>query len=90
MTPQEAIAFLKETIAGCKLTKDKQLREVCKKSISALEKQIPKKPNLSGAYHICPHCSRFVSKNEPKHGRIDIPHCKWCGQALDWGDNNAE
>lgn len=49
-----------------------------------IEKQMPKKPAKSGSYYICPSCDRFINQHEQSHGNIDIPHCKWCGQALDW------
>ena len=47
----------------------------------------PKKPepSESGCYYICPSCNKFILRREKSHGNIDIPHCKWCGQALDWG-----
>ena len=54
--------------------------------ISALEKQIPKKPILdtifpSGVkWYFCPAC---------KHNGIEKTgaYCHNCGQALDWGDD---
>ena len=88
MTPQEAIKFLTETIAGCHVLRDRQLKAVCEISINALEKQIPKKPEESYDgyadgnpvidYH-CPNCYREVDEDELEH------HCE-CGQALDWSD----
>lgn len=39
----------------------------------------------SGAFFICPNCDKLIEKHERAHGNIIIPHCKWCGQALDWG-----
>lgn len=57
--------------------------------IDALEKQIPTKPRKSGAgADLCPHCNRFIDRHEGRHGNIDIPHCKWCGQAIDWRPDN--
>lgn len=55
----------------------------------ALKKQIAQKPERSdsGMFYICPSCQRFIERNEQSHGNIDIPFCKWCGQALDWEDN---
>ena len=38
----------------------------------------------SGEYYICPCCKRLIEKNERAHGNIDIPFCKWCGQALEY------
>lgn len=96
MTPQEAIKFLKETIVGCHILRDRQLKAVCEVSINALEKQIPKKPiranriikkdgafflNDDNEYFKCPVCTTY-----------DVPllinqqHCHCCGQALDWSD----
>lgn len=92
MTPQEAIQFLKETIAGCHILRDRQLKAVCEVSINALEKQIPKKPIKKSpicyektkdgtefiAYdYFCPDCNKQIKATEH--------HCK-CGQALDWSD----
>ncbi len=50
--------------------------------ISALEKQIPKKPKyIEGDYDmpLCPCCGMSVDENEENY-------CSICGQALDWGD----
>ena len=33
---------------------------------------------------LCPNCNRFLDRHEQRHGNIDIPYCKWCGQAIDW------
>lgn len=60
--------------------------------IEALEKQVPKKPDLEGDGYdpegnlvydtwICPCCG--------KHYEVDYEeynHCPECGQAIDWGD----
>lgn len=54
--------------------------------ISALLKQVPAKAKRSesGLYYICPVCNKFIERNESAHGNIDIPFCKWCGQKLEW------
>ena len=64
---------------------------------SSIERLTPKEPERSdsGAFYICPNtgCRRFILRREqPSHGNIDIPHCKWCGQALEWtkGDENND
>ncbi len=93
MTQQEAIKFLKETIAGCKFTRDKQLLNVCNISIEALEKQIPKKPTYEGDGYddngnliydtwYCPNCNHSY---EVDHDEYDF--CPNCGQAIDWSDD---
>lgn len=87
MTPQEAIKFLNETRAGCAFTSDRQLIDVCNMAISALEKQIPKKPLEYDRQEIrylrtydCPTCREGFT------GTGFADYCYHCGQALDWGD----
>ena len=51
----------------------------------AIEKQIPKKPNLwCGKIITCPNCLRAISQTEA----LDV-HCKYCGQFIDWSDTNV-
>lgn len=80
MTPQEAIQFLKEIIAGCHILRDRQLKAVCEVSINALEKQIPKKPikydDCEQFFIECPCCQkRFDS-------RLGYKGCPYCLQAI--------
>lgn len=87
MTAQETIKFLKETAAGCKITRDKQLLNVCNISIQALERQIPKKVEfgngLDPRWDTCPACEyQDIEEEKPNF-------CPCCGQALDWSDENA-
>lgn len=48
----------------------------------ALEKQIAKKPTIKKSCKVnaftlrCPNCEAVLQS--------DSPHCKYCGQALDW------
>ena len=53
--------------------------------VSALEKQIPKKPKWSMGW-VCPNCKHEEILNFPKRPEWDDLFCKKCGQALDWGD----
>lgn len=54
-------------------------------AISALEKQMPKKPTMydSIPHARCPkcHCAVMIYCDDAKH-----PNCHWCGQAIDWGE----
>lgn len=55
-------------------------------AISALEKQIAKKPTENEYGHkCCPLCSWTVDDSW-NYDLIKIPHCKYCGQAIDWGE----
>lgn len=63
-------------------------------AIKALEKQIPKKPIEKdiGKLKIsdtafCPICDNPVIKDETDN--YEQAYCCYCGQALDWSDNNA-
>lgn len=49
-------------------------------AISALEKQIPKKPDLDGGIY-CPCCL-----HEFKENYDTTSYCPNCGQAIDWSD----
>lgn len=67
--------------------KMKEFAEECK---SALEKQIPKKlkkADIGYTMYGCPNCdytdSLWSLKKRDKH-------CPNCGQALDWGNEDAE
>ena len=63
--------------------------EALQMAISALEKQVPKKPNyykeedifvknLSFVYTYCPVCEKEIV--------MDDMYCGCCGQAIDWGN----
>lgn len=53
---------------------------------TALEKQIPKKPTIKKSYKVncftlmCPCCEMVL--------QADSPHCRHCGQALDWSTSD--
>lgn len=70
------------------LTGERPANKVIALACKALDKQIPKKSQKSesGMFYICPTCSKFINRREKSHGNINIPHCKWCGQALEWSD----
>ena len=48
-------------------------------AIKAIDKQIPKKPELKGEYYVCPVCGVYqeTSEGNPRH-------CINCGQRLLW------
>ena len=76
-------------INGCEMKEwwKKQI-EIWETAISALEKQIPKKVNISlkgttdwNTKCHCPNCHSMVS-----HGK----YCSNCGQALDFNSNGSD
>lgn len=82
MNVQEALEIITNAIQTGSITAELAIAQ------KALEKQLPKKPQKSesGTFNICPTCGKFINRREKSHGNIDIPHCKWCGESLDWGD----
>lgn len=44
----------------------------------------PKRPNKGGIYYMCPSCGQIILRRKENRINIAFPHCKWCGQALDW------
>lgn len=75
MTNKEAIERLKCNYPDFDYEK---LREAYDMAISALEKQIPKKPKKFGINRLCPVCEWNVFPD------IENAYCYKCGQAIDW------
>ena len=89
MTTQETIRTLKMEMLG----DSEQMKYAKQIAIEALEKQIPKKPlkqecDFFDFNLVCPECKNRIlnvwNKREYKPN-----YCHYCGQALDWSDNNA-
>ena len=66
-------------------------------AIVALEKQIPKKITHEATLQrcaTCPTCKNVLDEfiefipGQPKI-RVTFAHCHFCGQALDWSENNG-
>lgn len=105
MTPQEAIDFIEHEVQiDVRFCSDEEVDktiEVFEFAISALKKQMPKKPqyvdtrfrhhgrkisdgsSLDKCYK-CPNCNSHIF-----HVFDSEKCCKYCGQALDWSENNA-
>lgn len=87
MTPQEAIKELKYQEKMRSKGIDYRVNNVViNEAISALEKQIPKKPVIHGyregrevntISYTCPVCNKHIDKDN---------YCKHCGNALDWSE----
>ena len=94
MTNEEAIQRIDDVLSSdyhYDETLDYQLTsddfEWLEKAKKALEKQIPKKPNIHGyregreintISYTCPVCNNHIGRDK---------FCKHCSQALDWGDS---
>ena len=48
-------------------------------AMNALDKQIPKKPELKGEYYVCPVCGVYQETSEG-----NPPYCINCGQRILW------
>lgn len=48
-------------------------------AIKAIDKQIPKKPELKGEYYVCPVCGVYQETSEG-----NPPYCINCGQRILW------
>ena len=85
MTNEEALNWFRDDLKNGKCSDECPQCNAMEKAIEALEKQIPKKPNLwCGKIITCPNCLRAISQTEA----LDV-HCKYCGQFIDWSDTNV-
>lgn len=73
MSNEEAIIDIRENIQPIVGGKSLDI------AISAIEKQIPKKPRKTRTEIVCPTCATLVGSS---------PYCRYCGQAIDWSDTN--
>ena len=48
-------------------------------AMNALDKQIPKKPEIKGEYYVCPVCGVYQETSEG-----NPPYCINCGKRLLW------
>ena len=64
------------------------VNEACRMGMKALEKQIPKHYELWNGQCSCPNCNKLFGSYSQLKTLIhwEMPHCKFCGQALDWSD----
>ena len=85
MTYEEAIIDIRENIQPIVGGKSLDI------AISAIEKQIPKKPiNVEKHYYECPCCEHDLGVSDDDifvYENYRPMYCLNCGQALDWSDN---
>ena len=80
MTNEEAVNWIKYSEDIQWNEGSECAKEAIKLAIEALEKQIPKKPMEKDGWLACPNCEISMS------GRMYVPWCDNCGQALDWSE----
>lgn len=94
MKPEEAIQAVKE-VAGMSLPWNDRHYEALQMALSALEKQIPKKPTetIDRAWGIpcrqavCPECDYYLGQiHFLGDGKRKIAYCERCGQAVDFSE----
>lgn len=89
MTNEEVIEQLSELAKSRKhAVGDDRDVEALMRAFAAVVRLTPvtPEPSSSGVFGICPNCEAFLDRYEQSHGNIEIPHCKWCGQVLDWSE----
>ena len=101
MENREAIKLIKRVRSGDTCPPGWETLEAFDMAISALEKQIPKKPKhidknatFDGNWKkVCPACGRVlverITTQEESYPRLynHTPHCI-CGQAIDWEEES--
>lgn len=83
MTLKETVEYFRDMVESCGAYElfpcFKDDMEMTKIALSALEKQIPKKP-IRTDWINCPSCNWGIALMKGTH------HCPKCGQALDWSE----
>ena len=88
MTLKEALELVEQCGLNTEGNKHAECEEIV---ISALEKQIPKKPKemridvINDLMISCPCCKKYIVLWNNTH---KPPYCQHCGQALDWKNEN--
>ena len=91
MKPEEAIKTIKIALAEVEWNYPMDYTVAFEEAITALEKQIPKKPKeYEDKYYACPNCGNVtMMKWERYPDRLmdksnGLPYCLGCGQRLNW------
>ena len=77
MTYEEAIKTIKLAVAEVEWNYPMDYAVAFEMAISAIEKQIPKKPTKTRSEIVCPTCKTLAGSS---------PYCRHCGQVLDGSD----
>ena len=97
MTAEEVIKTIQVAIAEVEWEYPLDYSIAFETALNALEKQIPKKITHEATLQrcaTCPTCKNVLDEfielipGQPKI-RVTFAYCYFCGQALDWSDNNG-
>lgn len=86
MTPQGAIEIIKNAIAEVEWLYPMEYAEAFETAVTALERQIPKKPIGRHTDYKCSVCGRRVRSGKGSSSHIRDNVCQRCFQVLDWSD----
>lgn len=96
MTAEEAKKYLEDKVSNADLTSSYvgvNWRDVYKTAIEALEKQIPKKPNITIHNGYCGNCGCAWGydrlSTEERCGYTYFQYCPACGQRIDWSEEEG-
>lgn len=87
--------FLKDkanTVEAVRYQNDSSQMQFFEVAAEAINKQIPKKPTHESTLqlpHTCPSCKNVIDRVENFFGHnvlIKEEFCRFCGQAIDWSD----
>lgn len=86
MTNEDAIKILRTYAISSGV---KQVKNAVFIAVNAIKKQIPKKIEIWNGQCACPNCNKLFGSYAQLKTLIhwEMPYCKFCGQALDWSDN---
>lgn len=84
MNIEDAIRIIK----GLDTSNSEENIEAKKMAVKALKKQRPKKPETWNGQALCPRCKKLFGEMKiiRKLSTWEMPYCQFCGQALDWSD----
>ena len=89
MTLEETVEYFRDMVESCGAYElcpcFHDDMEMTKIALSALEKQVAKKPReaIQSGFFWCPACSKAI-KMRIEGSKINISYCPFCGHALDW------
>lgn len=92
MDESEALEILKLSLP---FVASKEVNEAAEKAVEALEKQIPKKPEMEQNRYDddcweCPSCGSFLGYEiECREESYQMNYCPCCGQKISWEDSEV-